>query len=126
MCGAGGMFDGWDKFDGGDKMNSDTNDYPTDEELETIKNWDFNKKSVLDFLAFIHSCWHWADGPGWHGYHLTGKNVLRLELHTGGWSGNESIINVMQDNFIFWVMCWEKSIKGGHYYFRISLKAFKK
>lgn len=103
----------------------DKDGYPTGKELDTIRNWDFNKKSIQDFLEHIHSCWHWADGPGWQGYHLTGKNILRLELHTGGWSGNENVIEALCENFVFWVMYWEKSVRGGHYYFRIPLKAFK-
>ena len=97
------------------------NDYPTDEELETIRGWDFNKGSVMDFLAFIESVWHW---PDW-GYELKGKRILRLELHTRGLSENESVMSALKANSIFWIMCWEKSVRGGRYYFRISLKAFK-
>jgi len=97
-------------------------DYPTDDELDIIRNWDFNKKSIQSFLEYIHQLWHWADGPGWHGYDLTGKKVLKLGLSTGGWSGNESIIEALQDNFIFWTSYWENSHRGGHYYFRIPMK----
>ena len=98
-------------------MKKEDHDYPTDEELETIKDWDFNKRSVMDFLAFIESVWHWPDS----GYELKGKRILRLELHSGGWSGNESIINALQQN-IFWWVCWEKSTRGGHHYFKIPLE----
>jgi hypothetical protein len=42
----------------------------------------------------------------------------RVELHTGGWSGNEALIHKLQRS-LFWSMCWEKSVRGGHYYFRI-------
>jgi len=104
----------------------DEDGYPTDDELKTIRDWDFAKNSVQDFLDFIHSCWHWADGPGWYGYDLTGKRILRLELHTGGWSGNEEVIVAMKNNGIFWLICWEKSVRGGHYYFRVVLKNFGK
>ena len=103
----------------------DEDGYPTDEELKTIRKWDFTKKPIHDFLSFIHSCWNWADGPGWHGYDLTGKRILKLSLHTGGWSGNEETISAIMDNRIFWIMCWQKSVVGGHYYFRIRLKNFK-
>jgi len=96
--------------------------YPTDKELETIRNWDFYKKSIQDFLQYIHRLWHWADGPGWHGYDLTGKRVLKLSLHTGGWSGNERIIEAIEANIVFWVLYWQSSHCGGHYYFRIPLK----
>ena len=91
--------------------------YPTNAELLKLKKWDIFKKSQLELLDFIESIW-WASD--W-GYKLKGKRVLRLELHTGGWSGNESIIEALQENFIFWSMSWEKTLAGGHYYFRIRL-----
>ena len=99
-----------------------TDEYPTGFDLETIRNWNFDKLSIQDFLEYIKYRWHW---PDW-GYELKGKKVLRLELHTGGWSGNESLIDAIANNFVFWVMCWEKSTRGGHYYFKIRLKAFTK
>jgi len=44
---------------------------------------------------------------------------MKLELHTGGWSGNEDIIEALKKSY-FWIFYWEKSVKGGHYYFTIS------
>lgn len=93
-------------------------EYPTKEELETIKEWDILHGSIKDLLDYIESLW-WA--PDW-GFHLKGKRVLQLELHTGGWSGNESIIEALQSNFMFWSMYWERSHRGGHYWFRIRLR----
>lgn len=58
------------------------------------------------------------------GFILKGKRKLRLELHTQGWSGNESIVNALQKT-MFWFMFWQKSVRGGHYYFKIDLKLFK-
>jgi len=104
----------------------DTKDYPTDEELEAIRSWDITAQPITGLLDLIHQCWHWADGPGWHGYDLTGKKVLKLELSTGGWSGNEEIINALQENFMFWNLYWVSSHRGGHYYFRIPLKEWKR
>jgi len=89
--------------------------YPTDEELEAIKAWDIIKQSVRELLAYVEEIW-WM--PDW-GFLLTGKNVLRLELHTGGHSGNEDIISALQHNFLFWSLCWRKSTTGGHYWFKI-------
>jgi len=76
----------------------DTYGYPTEKELETIRSWDLAKQPVIDLLEHIRQCWNWADGPGWHGYYLTGKRVLRLELHTGGWAGNEAVIDALQES----------------------------
>lgn len=97
--------------------------YPTQEELNKISHWNIvDNKEMLDFLSYIEQLW-WT--PEW-GFEVKGKKVISLELHTGGWSGNEDIIGALQNNFIFWSMFWQKSVKGGHYYFKIPLKLFKK
>jgi len=91
--------------------------HPTKKELETIRSWDLAKQPVIDLLEHIRQCWNWAD-VGF--YELSGKRVLKLELHTGGWSGNEDVIDALQETFAFWTLYWEKSTRGGHYYFRID------
>jgi len=96
--------------------------YPADDELETIKRWDFQKQSLDDFLSLLKSIWQYAD-IGF--FKLSGKRILKLELHTGGWSGNENIISTIEDNFIFWAMSWQATRRGGHYYFRIERRLFK-
>ena len=95
----------------------DANHYPTKQELKTIERWDLDKEPIEELLGYIEDLWCW---PDW-GYELKGKRILRLELHTGGWSGNESIIESLERNFVFWSLYWEKTTRGGHYYFRIPL-----
>lgn len=97
------------------------NQYPTNKELKEISNWDFTNKSVTELLDLIKELW-WCDSTG---FILKGKRKLKLELHTHGWSGNEDIIEVLQKT-MFWIMFWQKSIRGGHYYFEIDLKLFEK
>lgn len=87
--------------------------YPTKDELKQIKRWGY--KDPKGLLEFIEDLW-WQ--PDW-GFKLTGKRVLKLELHTGGWSGNESIIRALREN-MFWMLYWQRSDRGGHYYFRIT------
>jgi hypothetical protein len=48
------------------------------------------------------------------------RPVLMLELHTGGWSGNEDIIEALQNHKLFWMMWWWKTERGGHYYFEVD------
>ena len=97
-----------------------TERYPTEGELKIIKEWDLTKQEkVSDLLEYIEEIW-WA--PDW-GFILSGKRVLKLELHTGGWSGNEDIIGALQRNILFFALYWDKSVKGGHYYF--TIKKFK-
>lgn len=93
-------------------------EYPDEQVLEHMRNYDLLRGDMGQFLELIRENWWSAD---W-GYKLTGKRVLRLELHTGGWSGNEEVISALQRNFIFWAMCWRKTEAGGHYYFRIEVK----
>jgi hypothetical protein len=95
--------------------------YPTEEELLRLTTWDCSSsESVKRLLAEIERMWWMSE---W-GYKLTGTRVLRLQLHTGGWSGNESIIEALQGNFIFWSMSWIRSQLGGHYWFKIILDRF--
>ena len=100
-------------------------EYPTVEELERIKNWD-RTLPVMELLDDIESLWHW---PEWgfkkhQGLNSLRRKVLKVELHTGGWSGNEEIIMALQEN-VFWLLYWEKSIRGGHYYFEIPKSMIK-
>jgi len=107
----------------------DEHGYPDEMELGQIETWDFEKKSIQDFLVEVERLWHW---PDW-GFDLKKKGhkdffgdpVWKLRLHTGGWSGNELVIEAMEKNFIFWTMTWVSSTRGGHYEFEIKIPLFK-
>ncbi len=86
-------------------------DYPTKEELKKIKEW--NIKDPFGLIEFLEKMWHWDDY-----IKVKGKRVKYVELHTGGWSGNEDIIGVLLDT-MFWVLYWERAVRGGHYYFKV-------
>lgn len=87
----------------------DEDGYPTDAALEIIEKWDIIEKGKEGLIKFIESIWNFGD---W-GFKRDGD---KLELHTGGWSGNESIIQSLKKNF-FWTFFWESSRRGGRYYF---------
>jgi len=96
------------------------NKYLTEEELDKIKCWDVNtKERVFELLDYIEDLWQYSDS----GFKRRGKNVIGLQLHTGGWSGNESIIDALRDNTLFWSSYWISAHRGGHYYFKIKLVA---
>ena len=105
--------------------------YPSDAALEYLKNWcsysvnnadgtselkfgqyfgDMEKTMLL--LSFIKELWWYPD---------MGINYEngKLELHTLGWSGNESIINILRNSSL-WLIYWRKTHAGGHYYFDIT------
>ena len=91
---------------------SPQDDYPTERELQRIADWPVRDPAGL--LDFIGNLWHFGD---W-GFKVRGKKVLRVELHTGGWSGNEEIIGCLEKTWL-WYLSWEKSTRGGHYYLRV-------
>lgn len=88
------------------------NDCPTEEELETIKTWPIKGRDSIGLLfKYIQRLWRWDR------YFTVKGNTF--ELSTGGWSGNEDIIGAMQENFVFWSLCWKSSRVGGHYVFKV-------
>lgn len=47
------------------------------------------------------------------------KGYLWYRVATCGWSGNESIIGALQENYMFWAFSWFMHVAGGLYVFRI-------
>jgi len=91
----------------------DADGYPTDETLDAITSWDaaHDSRGLVEFVA---EAWHWPDYFIIDGFHV--------EAHTGGWSGNESLISALQDNTVFWLFCWSESRRGGHFVFELPDK----
>ncbi len=92
--------------------------YPEQEDLDEIKTW-APEKGFHELLEVVKSIW-WT--PEW-GFSRRGN---RYDISTGGWSGNEEIIEAMQENFIFWSMCWVSTRRGGHYVFKVPRLKQKK
>lgn len=82
----------------------DCNGYPTDETMHIITNWDYH--DVAGWLDYIRAAWNHNQGRIW-------QEGGFLKLATGGWSGNESIIAAMQENYMLWSLLWESSHRGG-------------
>lgn len=100
----------------------DRDGYPTDSALDIIREWTFQMPS-RELFEFIKSFW-WMPEFGWKECEavdeLTGDTDYCYYLSTGGWSGNESIIEAMQENkYFFWSMHWVQSRRGGHYIFEL-------
>lgn len=93
----------------------DSDGYPTKEELDRIEAWPITG-DWRECFAFIKSCW-WSPSWGWS-EEAYGNDGTIYRISTGGWSGNEDIIDAMQDNMILWAMCWREHRVGGHYVFR--------
>jgi len=87
-------------------MIEDNIEYPTEEELNRIKEW--NPMDFVELMKYIDKLW-WA----W-GYRVKDN---QYHLSTGGWSGNERIIEALRENSIAWSLHWVSSHRGGHYVF---------
>lgn len=85
------------------------NDYPTEEQLATIECWDASDLGGL--MAYIKPIWNYSDCGYWK------EENGEYRISTGGWSGNEDIIEVMNRNFVWWSQFWYQSNRGGHYIF---------
>lgn len=68
----------------------------------------------MGLITFIKGLWKYPDY-----FVVKGKKTIKLGLHTGGWSGNEDIIEALQENEMFFLLYWLKSVRGGHYYLQI-------
>jgi acid stress-induced BolA-like protein IbaG/YrbA len=61
-----------------------------------------------------------ADAEGlWSDYGAIRLDGDRFTFVTGGWSGNDEIIDAMRSNQIFWHQCWESTHRGGKYVFEL-------
>ena len=52
-------------------------------------------------------------------YGSIGKDENLIEIHTGGWSDNEFLIEQLQRTG-FWTMFFKAKLAGGHYYFDLG------
>jgi hypothetical protein len=93
----------------------DDDGYPTDEELYAIAQWtgDLFHGGLHLWFDVIRSSWHW---PDW-GFKREGETY---KIATGGWSGNESIIDAMMENTIAWNLTWQLSRRGGYFEFEVQ------
>jgi hypothetical protein len=101
----------------------DADGYPTEETLLAIREWPFTDFTAL--MEFVSSAWTYDsltntpsiieplfdedyedDGYWWCG-------------STGGWSGNESLVEALMHNPVFYAACWWASLRGGYYEFHV-------
>ena len=100
----------------------DADGYPTSDWIEFLKT--YTPDESLPISKFVETVlpngWYMAD---W-GFVLRRKfnGKRKLELHTGGWSGNEEVIDAIKSNvhlththmqYVMWKV-------GGHHYFEIN------
>lgn len=91
------------------------NEYPTEEELEQISKWPY--QDAHGAFMFMKELWHI---PEWGWEERRSKDKICMSISTGGWSGNEDLIEALAKNTMVWVLTWVSSKRGGHYKFEIS------
>lgn len=85
------------------------NGYPDDVEISKIENW--SVRDPYGLMEYVRTLWNY---PKY--FRSQGRNFT---IATGGWSGNETLIQALRRNFVFWGVCWESSHRGGLYKFRL-------
>ncbi len=89
--------------------------YPTDADLSALRTLanDVLTAGFAPLLAHLQAIW-WQPK---HGIVWSPESGA-LELHTGGWSGNEEIMGVLRET-LFWSVSWREIKRGGHYYLAV-------
>ena len=100
----------------------DANGYPTEESLKRMKEALSDKNQDIDkainaFYSALKENRYGSDYCGPAQVEVRGEVTKVWEYHTGGWSGNEDIINVLSQSWL-WSMFLERYDAGGHYYFK--------
>jgi hypothetical protein len=95
-------------------------EYPTNEQLKQIEEWDY--KNFESLAKYVQSIWHWGEDysplEDWKEDKL-GRQYRMFRLITGGWSGNEDIIQALNKNTMFDMLCWQASFRGGLHIYHI-------
>jgi hypothetical protein len=107
----------------------DNHGYPTDDELDTIRMFDprGHPRAWFDLIKTVwwYPEWGWREEilpAGFYGPDRAPQRTTTLYLSTGGWSGNEEIIDYMHENPL-WLQTWESTRRGGHYMFTFTENA---
>jgi len=98
-----------------DQFELDIDGYPTDAMLDAIRKWP-SRDGWESLLDAIKPFWKHSDSGYWR------KRSGIYHIATAGWSGNESIVFELQQNYLFWMMCWYESRRGGKYVFKVKDK----
>lgn len=86
-----------------------------------IREWDL--LNAVNLIYFIQERWVYANSGYFKIHFKKGRKGIPdmcVDMHTAGWSGNESLIKALLKNPIGRIF-YKKWEKGGHHYFEIRL-----
>jgi hypothetical protein len=94
--------------------------YPTKADLRRIKSYK-SQDEALELCKYMQERWRWDNYfTIKKGRTCFGHPCMKVEMHTGGWSGHEEMIDtLMKTPFHYLQTKWEV---GGHFYFEIPIK----
>jgi hypothetical protein len=95
----------------------DEEGYPTTHAFNLIEKWDFHHTDKL--FEFIRQLWRWNKYM-WK--QTDDGEKITYDISTGGWSGNEYLLSVLERNFVVWQFTWVQTRRGGHYIFELPYK----
>jgi hypothetical protein len=91
-------------------LELDDDGYPAEDSVTQVAEYPIRgREDCAALLAAVREVWQYADCGYWS------QDGDLFTISTAGWSGNESLIGAMQDNAIFWMLCWQSSRRGGHF-----------
>ena len=94
----------------------DKDGYPTKKALAVVANWPINsREDCAALLDLVVDIW-WGSSRGTGLWTVRGSTTVAC---TGGWSGNEDLIQAMRRNTLFWTLCWQSSNRGGRHLFKL-------
>ena len=102
------------------KFEFDSEGYPDEKTLRLVRHY---SGSALEFFRALKTGWkHGESGvrENLNARDLCGHRIVRFQLHTWGWSGNEELINAMERNLMLQMLTWEQSRRGGHYVYEFK------
>jgi hypothetical protein len=104
----------------------DDEGYPTEEAERIVREFSGDARVLLEAIHAIwaHGKWGWNEEDG---LDICERPVHRYNISTGGWSGNEALIEALRANIMFWMLFWVEDRRGGHFVFEVSegLREFK-
>lgn len=91
--------------------------YPTPGSLDRLKTA-LEDEDMANAIRAFYEALRANHDPDWCGperVEVRGEVIEVWGYHTGGWSGNEDIIAVLQESWL-WSWLLERYDRGGHYY----------
>lgn len=97
----------------------DKHGYPTEETIQAIQSWEIKdlEKDSEALLEFVRAAWHYEDSA-----RNTRPGVWVFS--TGGWSGNEMLLQALYKNRVWSILTWHSiKLSGGFLVVAVTEKA---